>query len=59
VIRRLVALVARRPSVSLLALEVAFEQAEAVSALVAGAGFGSVTRLLDLAGHERVIVGRR
>jgi release factor glutamine methyltransferase len=50
---------ARRPSISLLALEVGFDQAEAVSALLAGAGFGSVTRLRDLAGHERVIVGRR
>ena len=58
-IRRLVALVAPRPLVSVLALEVGFDQADAVSALVAGAGFASVSRLRDLAGHERVIVGRR
>jgi hypothetical protein len=28
-------------------------------ALVGEAGFGEVERLRDLAGHERVIVGRR
>ena len=58
VIRRLVAQVADRPDVKLLALEVGFDQAEAVSELVA-AGFPSVERLRDLAGHERVVVGRR
>ena len=43
--------------VRLLALEVGL--AEAVAALVAGAGFSSVEILDDLAGHERVVVGRR
>ena len=55
-IRRLVALVAPRSEVSVLALEIGFDQADAVAALVAGAGFTSVSRLRDLAGHERVVV---
>jgi release factor glutamine methyltransferase len=55
-IRRLIAV---GGGVPLLALEVGFDQAETVSGLLAGAGFGSVSRLWDLAGFERVIVGRR
>lgn len=58
-IRRLVALTGSRPEVTLLALEIGFDQADAVCALVSAAGFESVERLRDLAGHERVIVGRR
>ena len=45
--------------VSVVALEIGFDQADAVVSLVSGAGFGSVERLRDLAGHERVVVGRR
>ena len=56
VIRRLVEATGRVP---LVALEVGSGQAEAASTLLAGAGFASVRRLCDLAGHERVIVGRR
>jgi release factor glutamine methyltransferase len=56
-IRRLVASV--DPRVSIVALEVGFDQASAVDGLLSAAGFGSVERLRDLAGHERVIVGRR
>jgi release factor glutamine methyltransferase len=56
VIRRLVA---RSGEIPLVALEVGFDQAADVAALLAGAGFGSVQRLRDLAGHERVLVGRR
>jgi release factor glutamine methyltransferase len=41
------------------ALEVGFIQAEAVADLVRGAGFATVERLCDLAGYERVVVGRR
>ncbi len=52
-------LVASADSVSLLALEIGFDQADAVAAMVSEAGFGSVQRLRDLAGHERVVVGRR
>ena len=43
----------------LVALEIGATQAEATSALLEEAGFGQVERLRDLAGHERVVVGRR
>jgi release factor glutamine methyltransferase len=56
VIRRLVA---STDLVPLVALEVGFDQAPAVADLLAGAGFQTVERLRDLAGHERVLVGRR
>jgi release factor glutamine methyltransferase len=56
VIRRLVAAVA---SVPIVALEVGFDQADAVAALLGAAGFAAVDRMHDLAGVERVIVGRR
>jgi release factor glutamine methyltransferase len=56
VIRRLVA---SAGEVEVLALEVGFDQAAAVAALLAEAGFESAQRLRDLAGHERVVVGRR
>jgi release factor glutamine methyltransferase len=55
VIRRLVEAAAGVP---LLALEVGAGQAPAVRALLRGAGFGSIELLRDLAGHERVVVGR-
>lgn len=56
VIRRFTGMVSDAP---LVALEIGFDQAPAVAALLADAGFASVERLRDLAGHERVIVGRR
>ena len=56
VIRRLVS---GLDGFSLAALEVGFDQADAVAALLVGAGFGQVERRRDLAGHERVLVGRR
>jgi release factor glutamine methyltransferase len=56
VIRRLLSRVA---GVSVVALEVGFDQADAVDAMVRDAGFDAVSRLRDLAGAERVIVGRR
>ncbi len=56
VIRRLVSTLSGVP---LLALEVGFDQADAVAGLVAAAGFDRVERVRDLAGHERVVVGRR
>jgi release factor glutamine methyltransferase len=43
----------------LLALEVGAGQAPAVRALVAAAGFPEVDTVTDLAGHERVVLGRR
>jgi release factor glutamine methyltransferase len=53
-IRRLLPMVAEVP---LIALEVGL--AEAAAALLYEAGFRSVERLRDLAGHERVVLGRR
>ncbi len=58
-VRRLIEQVGERPGVILVALEIGSTQAEATSALVEEAGFGEVERLHDLAGHERVVVGRR
>jgi release factor glutamine methyltransferase len=54
-IRRLVGLVGGVP---LVALELGFDQASAVAGLLAQAGFRTVKGLRDLAGHERVVVGR-
>jgi release factor glutamine methyltransferase len=59
VIRRLVGLVGPRGSPSLLALEIGASQGAVVSELVAAAGFGRVETLRDLAGLDRVVVGRR
>lgn len=56
VIRRLVK---QLGSVLLVALEVGAGQASEVSELLLAAGFGSVESLADLAGHHRVVVGRR
>ena len=56
VIRRLVGTL---DGVSVVALEVGFDQADAVGGSGPGAGFASVQRVRDLAGHERVVVGRR
>jgi release factor glutamine methyltransferase len=42
-----------------LALEVGAGQAEAVEALLQGAGFGTIERRRDLAGIDRVVVGER
>jgi release factor glutamine methyltransferase len=55
VIRRLIVSATDAPMV---ALEVGFDQAAAVSALLRDAGFDSTEVLRDLAGHERVVVGR-
>jgi release factor glutamine methyltransferase len=58
-VRRLVAAVAAHRWVSVLALEIGSDQAGAVAALMGDAGFASVERLPDLAGHDRVVRGRR
>jgi release factor glutamine methyltransferase len=55
-LRRLVGQLAEVP---LVGLEVGFDQADAVSDLLAGAGYSRVERWRDLAGHERVLVGWR
>jgi release factor glutamine methyltransferase len=70
VIRRLVSMVslpadcapglpAGGQRVSLLALEVGADQAAAVASLLRCSAFRSVAILRDLAGHDRVVVGRR
>jgi release factor glutamine methyltransferase len=56
VIRRLLSMVS---GVALVAVEIGFDQGDAVAELVSAAGFSCVERLRDLAGHERVVVGRR
>ena len=57
-IRRLVP-AAAAAGAALLALEVGFGQAEAVAAIVQEAGFADTEAIADLAGIERVVVGRR
>jgi release factor glutamine methyltransferase len=59
IVRRLVAQAGEQPQIKLLALEIGYTQADVVAGLLAAAGFGEVERIRDLAGHERVIVGRR
>jgi len=59
VIRRLVGAVAVRRWPRLLALEIGSEQGAAVAQLVRRAGFAQVEVRRDLAGSERVVVGRR
>ncbi len=57
VVRRLIAQAATR-RVRLLALEVGAGQADAVAGLVRAAGWSEVEAVRDLAGIERVVVGR-
>ncbi len=52
-------LVSQVGGVPLLALEVGFDQSDRVAELLREAGFGRIEALPDLAGHNRVIVGRR
>jgi len=56
VIRRLVDQARDLP---LLALEVGFDQARAVTELLRGVSFASVEVVRDLAGHDRVVVARK
>jgi release factor glutamine methyltransferase len=58
-IRALLMALSRRPRVRLAALEVGAGQAHAVATLMRGAGFPKVAVERDLAGIERVVVGRR
>ncbi len=55
VIRRLVT----APRARFMALEIAGYQGDAVESLLRAAGFAEVERVRDLAGIERVMVGRR
>lgn len=59
VVRRLVQQASAQPRIKLIALEVGHTQAAATAELLAQAGFGAVERREDLAGHERVVLGRR
>jgi release factor glutamine methyltransferase len=52
-------LLASPPDCQAIALEVGFGQAGDVAALVAAAGFAAVERRADLAGIDRVVIGRR
>jgi release factor glutamine methyltransferase len=56
VIKRLIARLGNAPFV---ALEIGLDQAEPVTALLQHTGFRSIELLRDLAGHERVVAGRR
>lgn len=58
-VRRLIEQAGQRPQIKLIALEIGHIQAVATAALLEEAGFGEVERLRDLAGHERVVLGRR
>jgi release factor glutamine methyltransferase len=58
-IRPLLAQLATRSRVRVVALEVGAGQAEVVAGLVRSAGFARVERLRDLAGLERVVTGQR
>ncbi len=58
-IRRLLELLARRPRVGLVALELGPGQAHTVAELARAAGFERVASRRDLAGIERVVVGER
>lgn len=58
-VRRLIDQAGRQPRVKLIALEIGHTQAAATARLLEAAGFEQVERLRDLAGHERVVLGRR
>ena len=51
-----IAAMAQRPEA--VALEIGADQADPVSRLVREAGYDEVERRRDLAGHERVVIGR-
>ena len=57
-IRRLAPAAAARGA-TMAAFEVGAGQADEVAALLREAGFGNITTACDLAGIERVVVGRR
>jgi release factor glutamine methyltransferase len=58
-IRRLVAQAGARPEIGLLALEVGEGQAATVDGLLVDAGFAEIETVPDLAGIDRVVIGRR
>jgi release factor glutamine methyltransferase len=57
-VRRLLQQAAERPSITMVALEIGWAQGPATEAAVIAAGFtAEITH--DLAGHDRIVVGRR
>lgn len=58
-IRRLLEQASGRPRIATVALEVGAGQAASVAQLMRGAGFSDVAARRDLAGIERVVIGRR
>jgi release factor glutamine methyltransferase len=50
---------ANRPTVTVVALEIGYHQGPATVELVRAAGFSDVVLTHDLAGHDRVVIGRR
>jgi release factor glutamine methyltransferase len=58
-VRRLIEQAGGQPQIKLIALEIGHTQAGATAALLEQAGFEQVEKQQDLAGHERVVVGRR
>jgi release factor glutamine methyltransferase len=59
IVRRLITQAGEQPTIKLIALEIGHTQADATAALLEQEGFEQVERLPDLAGHERVVLGRR
>lgn len=59
VIRRLITQAGVRHEIAWLVLEIGAGQADRVEALLEAAGFDEAQRHRDLAGHDRVLVGRR
>ncbi|MBO0768683.1 MAG: peptide chain release factor N(5)-glutamine methyltransferase [Solirubrobacterales bacterium] len=59
VVRRLLSVVSGRAEIAFIALEIGFDQGKLTCALVEEAGFSGVEVRKDLAGHDRVVVGRR
>jgi release factor glutamine methyltransferase len=58
-VRRLIESAGQRSQIKLIGLEIGHSQAAATAVLLEESGFGEVQRLRDLAGHERVVLGRR
>lgn len=58
-LRRLAAALRRYPKVAFAAVEVGYQQTGAAAELLRSAAFTAIDTLRDVAGHERVVVGRR
>jgi release factor glutamine methyltransferase len=58
-VRRLMAQIAERPAITFVALEIGYTQGPATVEAVQAGGFPAPELRLDLAGRDRVVVGRR